>query len=429
MEIIRTYPLRGGPVIYFIPFGKTQIPLPLPDHRSPHWVTYNTHPADLAFDYISHSLQNPIAAKPLHEAVRGYRKAVILISDASRLCPSYLFLEQLLDAINQGGIADACITIVIALGLHRKQTEQEIKELVGTSVFRRVQVLNHSSLPEDCIQLGVTQMGTPVEINKHVVEADFRMVTGNLEPHALAGVSGGVKALFPGAASSAAIEHNHSLSQAYPATPGDPNNAVRADMEEMLGFVPIHYLLNVVVDHERNLLGAVAGDVIEAHRAAMDLVRRTFCVTVPYMFDVVIVSPGGYPKDTQLYQAVKSLTNAASITKPGGTIILIAQCEEQYGNGILQYWVDTIQDRRVMVQKLKEKFTMGAHKIEHIDKVLNKHTVYLHSLMSPKSIELLGFQPVPDLKATLAMLLKDPATSVAVLPYGGITFPQVKVSS
>jgi lactate racemase len=419
--------VRGGTHIYSIPYGKSTIGLKLPSGIEADWIDYHRH-SPAADDCIDQALEHPYGCPSLEKAVKGCNKVVIIISDKTRLCPSYIFLNALLQRLNRAGIDDKQIRIIVALGVHRKQTEEELIELVGKDIYKRIYVMNHSSLPEDCVHLGVTRLGTPIEINKHVVDADFRILTGNLEPHALVGVSGGVKALFPGTASAPAIEHNHSLSQKYPSTPGAADNPIRADMEEMLQVLPVHYLFNVLVDHERKLLGAVAGDVISAHRAGLELVRRTFLVEVPHLYDRVIVSAGGHPKDMQLYQSIKALKNASAITKPGGSIILVARCEEQYGNGIFQYWVETMQDRSVMTQKLQQKFVLGAHKIEHIDQVLKQHEVCLYSEVLPASAQLLGFHPISDLDSFLAERISEPSLKVAVIPYGGLTFPQVRQS-
>jgi nickel-dependent lactate racemase len=252
------------------------------------------------------------------------------------------------------------------------------------------------------------------------------MVTGNIEPHRLVGISGGIKALMPGAASIRTIEHNHSLSQKHKAQLGDPDNLLHLDMEEALRFVPIHYLFNVIVDHHRQVLNAFAGDVKAAHHAGIEAARSRFIVEVSELFDVVVVSAGGHPKDTQLYQAIKSLSNASAITKPGGTLVLIAQCEELFGNGIFQYWVETIQDRSVMLTKLKEQFVLGAHKVEQIDQILRKHTVYLYSQVPEAIVHLLGFHPIHDLNETLAALLSNSKLKTAVMPYGGLTYPLLK---
>jgi nickel-dependent lactate racemase len=411
-------------IIYLLPYGKGTISFTLPNGVMPDWITYrqkNNAPRD----WLSMALQHPIDSERLRQAAEGSHSAVILISDISRLSPSYLFAEYLLDELNAAGISDEQIRIIVALGAHRKQTEEELISLVGLAAYKRVQVQNHSALPEDCIAVGVTRAGTPIEINRHVVEAEFRIVTGNIEPHRLAGISGGVKALMPGVASTRTIEHNHSLSQQLKAVPGQPDNPLRLDMEEALRFVPVHFLLNVIVDHERNVLDAFAGDVIAAHRAGIEAARSRFIVEVPHLYDVVLVSAGGHPKDTQLYQALKSLTNAAAITKPGGSLVLVAQCEELFGNGIFQHWVETIGDRQIMLAKLKEKFVLGAHKVEHIDSILQHHPVYLFSQMPEAMVRLLGFHPVSDLNHTLSLLLEKSRFKIAVMPYGGLTFPYV----
>ncbi|MEW9702238.1 nickel-dependent lactate racemase [Paenibacillus sp. SI8] len=412
--------------MYTVPYGKSSITFKLPPGTEADWISYHRS-APAAHDCIEKALAHPIGSDSLEEAAKGCKNAVILISDSTRLCPSYKFLDALLQRLHTAGIADSQIRIIVALGVHRKQTEEELIELVSDTIYRRVQVLNHSSLSEDCVHLGTTRLGTPIEINKHVVEADFRIVTGNLEPHALVGVSGGVKALFPGTASAPAIEHNHSLSQKYPATPGIAEHPIRADMEEVLEVLPVHFLLNVLVDHGRKLLGAVAGDVIAAHRAGQELIQRTFLVEVPHLYDMIIVSPGGHPKDRQLYQTIKALKNASAITKPGGTILLIARCEEHYGNGIFQHWVETIQDRTVMTQKLHQKFVLGAHKIEHIDQILKQHKVCLLSELPPATAQLIGFHPVPELHSFLHERIAS-SMKIAVMPYGGLTFPRLRHS-
>ncbi|SEC38915.1 Nickel-dependent lactate racemase [Paenibacillus sp. GP183] len=412
-------------IIYLLPYGKGTISFDLPNGVDPDWINYhqkNNAPGD----WLSMALENPIDSKRLQQAAAGSRSAVILISDMSRLSPSYLFAGRLLDELNAAGIRDEQIRIIVALGSHRKQTEEELISLTGLTAYKRVQVLNHSALPEDCIAVGVSRAGTPIEINRHVVEAEFRIVTGNIEPHRLAGVSGGVKALMPGVASTRTIEHNHSLSQMHKAEPGQPDNPLRLDMEEALRFVPIHFLLNVIVDHERNVLDAFAGDVIAAHRAGIEAARSRFIVEAPHLYDVVLVSAGGHPKDTQLYQALKALTNAAAITRPGGSLVLVAQCEELFGNGIFQHWVETIGDRQIMLAKLKEKFVLGAHKIEHIDSILQHHPVYLFSQMPEALVRLMGFHPVSDLNHTLSLRLEQSGRNIAVMPYGGLTYPYVQ---
>ncbi|MEF3312762.1 nickel-dependent lactate racemase [Paenibacillus sp. GYB004] len=407
-----------------LPYGKGRIELDV-DFMSPPAVLDYRSEADLPADRIIRSaLEQPVAGKSLREAAAGSKRAVILISDNTRLCPSRLFLPALLGQLNEAGLSDEQIRIVVALGMHRKQTEAELIELTGEEVFRRVAVVNHSALSEDCVYVGATSSGTPIEINRIVVEADLRIATGNIEPHRLVGVSGGVKALVPGTASKRCIEANHALSQKYKARLGDPDNPVHRDLEEVMRVVPVHFLFNVIANHRRELLEAFAGELVPTHRRGLEAARSRFFVNADTKYDLVIASTGGYPKDMQLYQALKTLQNAAAFTKPGGAIILAARCEELFGNGIFQYWIETVQDRNTIMARLNEQFVLGAHKIAHIQEIVGPYTVYLHTDMPDPLVELAGFIPAPDLNATIRSLRFGDGCEVAVMPHGSLTFPQ-----
>ncbi|GIP40288.1 transcriptional regulator [Paenibacillus sp. J31TS4] len=376
---------------------------------------------------IAEALASPIGSPPLREVAQGRQNAVILISDLSRLCPSYLFLEALLDELNAGGIPDSRIRVVVALGAHRRQTESELEQLAGPGAYRRVRVLNHSSNPADCVRLGVTRRGTPVEINRLVAEADLRIATGNIEPHRLAGMSGGAKALFPGVASVPSIEANHSLSMANPTSPGTLDGDVRRDIEEMLSFLPVHFLFNTVADPRKRLLAAFAGDVTAAHRRGVEKARELFFVPAA-AFDLTIASAGGHPKDLQLYQAIKSLQNAAAFTKPGAPILLAAECGELYGNNVFQAWMEAGGDRQAALEKLRGTFVLGAHKWEQLDRILAKHPVYLCSSLPASIAELIGCRPVASLQETIDRLVASFSGEAGILPFASITFTEEKAS-
>ncbi|PYI51417.1 nickel-dependent lactate racemase [Paenibacillus flagellatus] len=414
--------MRGADPI-LLPYGKHNIELTVRFPSEPVVLDYRSEPEAPADTVIAEALRHPVSGPTLRQLAAGKSRAVILISDRSRLCPSHLFLPALLEELNAGGIPDDRIRIVVALGMHRKQTDAELVELTGEGVYRRVTVINHSAASEDCVHLGTTSLGTPIEINRIVVEADLRIATGNIEPHRLVGVSGGVKALVPGTASQRCIEANHSLSRSYKAKLGDPDNPIHRDMEEALQHVPIHFLFNVIASHRRELLEAYAGELTAAHRLGLQAARRRFLLPASRDHDIVIASTGGFPKDMQLYQAIKTLQNASAFVKPGGAIVLVARCEELYGNGIFQYWAE-VYNRRSALQELKNRFVLGAHKLAHLDEVLTKHTVYLHSDMPDPLAELLGFRPAPDLNGTIRSLLREDCCRVAVLPHGALTFPE-----
>jgi len=412
----------------FLPYGGSHVELNVPFPSPPDIIRYDSEASAPSERILREALRRPVAGKPLQELAIGRSDAVIVISDSSRLVPSHLFLPLLLEELNRGGIPDERIRIVVALGMHRKHTEAELRQLAGTNVYDRVAVVNHSPLPEHCILLGQTSRGTPVEINRIVAEADLLVVTGNIEPHRLVGVSGGVKSIMPGTASQRCIESNHALSQRFKAVPGDPNNPIHRDLEEVLRFVRIDFALNVIANHRREVLEAYAGDVHEVHRQGVEAAAKRFFVPVNRKYDLVIASAGGHPKDAQLYQAVKTLQNAAAFAAPAAPIVLVARCEEMFGNGLFQYWVETVTDRAAIVRKLSERFVLGAHKISHLDEVLREHPVYIHCDMPEPLTELAGFRSARDLNATVTGIVGQGIRHVAVMPYGSLTFPRPEQS-
>jgi nickel-dependent lactate racemase len=422
--------IGGYPIIIQLPYGKSSLPLHLPASQPYDIISYlmDTRDPDVkeGAELVRQALCSPIGTSRLRELAAGRKNAVILISDGTRLCPSELLLPPLLEELNAAGIQDDAIDIIIALGLHRKHTPDEIRQLVGLKVFNRIRVHNHSSAEEDCVRVGKSTAGTPIELNRMVVEAELRIVTGNIEPHALVGVSGGIKALIPGTASQKCIEYNHSLSMRSKPAVGRMDNPIHCDLEEALRFVAIDFMLNVVVDHERNVLGAVAGHVTAAHRAGVELAVKRFIVPVGKKYDLVIVSPGGSPKDLQLYQSIKALRNASIITKQGGTILLVAECPEMFGNGIFQYWIETMTNRERMVAKLQQQFVLGAHKVLHLNDVLSQQSVYLYSSLHRPLVELLGMHPVADLQSWFELYIGSEGPELGIMPYGSLTYPVIE---
>lgn len=410
-------------------YGQTTVSFQIPSGHTLRTVTYRLprNPGSQleSRTRIRRALDAPIGSSPLRRLARCKTEAVILIPDGTRLCPSPLLLEPLLEELNEAGIPDDRIDVVVALGYHRRHTQEELRELVSHPVYTRVRVHNHSCLSEDCVYIGTTTLGTPVEINRLVAASPLRIVIGNIEPHSLVGISGGVKSLVPGVASKRCIEHNHALSLTHKAIVGSSDNPVHRDLEEAQRLVPVHFMLNVIVDHDRHVLDAVAGDIVKAHQVGMRLAAERFLVPASPVYDIVIASPGGYPKDLHMYQAVKTLRNAAAFTKPGGTIILVAECSEMLGNGQFQAWLDTMHNRSHTVAQLRAHFVLGAHKILHIDEILAHHRVYLLSAMPRPVTQLLGFTPVESLDSLLEELLSPQRpTAAACLPYGALTFPK-----
>ena len=217
-------------------------------------------------------------------------------------------------------------------------TEEEIDRVVSPQIHRRIRVVNHDA--DNVVRLGVTSRGTPVEIFRPLVEADVRVCLGNLEFHWFAGFSGGAKAVLPGCASRATVTANHALMVRPGVGSGRiQGNPLREDIEEGVAMLGVHFILNVVVDGQHNILSAVAGDVTAAHRRGCEAIAARGKVKVARKADIVIASAGGFPKDINMYQAHKGLENAAYFVRDGGVLILAAECRERMGNKTFENWM------------------------------------------------------------------------------------------
>ncbi len=262
------------------------------------------------------------------------KKIAIVTSDISRPCPSWDILPPLLAELERGGVDLADVTLVFGLGSHRHQTEAEMRHLAGPA-FDRIRCVDSDC--NDCIRMGVTGRGTPVDITRVVAEADFRICLGNVEYHYFAGYSGGAKAIMPGVSSRDAIQANHRMMVQNEACAGRlEGNPLRMDIEEAGRICGIHYIVNVVLDEHKQIIFAAAGDVTAAHRAGCRYLDTLYRKPIPQRADIVLVSQGGAPKDLNLYQTQKALDNAKHAVRPGGIIILIGSCKEGLGEKMLR---------------------------------------------------------------------------------------------
>jgi nickel-dependent lactate racemase len=383
---------------------------------------------------LQEALANPIGTQRLRALVRPRQKVVVVTSDLTRPCPSERLLPSVLAELAAADVPDGDVMVVIALGLHRPMTEAEIRTAVGPEMYRRVRVVNHD--PTDCVRLGVTSAGTPVEIFRPVVEADLRICLANLELHYFAGYSGGAKSVLPGCASRAAVTANHAMMVRPQAAAGRlAGNPVRADIEEGAAMLGVDFILNVVVDGARpearhRIVGAVAGDVTAAHRRGCEMVAERAMVPIEASADAVLVSAGGYPKDVNLYQAQKALDNAAYAVRDGGIIVLVAECSEGLGNQIFEAWMTGAEAPGVsfpddLLDRIQQDFVLGGHKAAAIAAVLKRAEVYLISALPDELVRRCGLVPFADLDAAAKAVLGGlgPDARVLVLPQGGSVLP------
>ncbi len=375
---------------------------------------------------VERALKEPIGTQRLSKIVKPGEKIAIVTSDLTRPVPTYKILPALLDELALAGVKDEDVTLVFALGSHRKQTPEEHKKLVGEAAYARIRCVDGD--PKDCVHLGVTCAGTPVDIDRTVATADRRICLGNIEYHYFAGYSGGAKAIMPGVSTRDAIQCNHRFMVQESACAGKlAGNPIREDIEEAANICGVDFIVNVVLDEHKEIICAVAGDVTLAHREGCKFLDRLYAKPLPERADIVIVSQGGAPKDLNLYQTQKALDNAKHAVKKGGVVILVGSCKEGLGERVFEEWMTTSPSPEAMIERIGRDFQLGGHKAAAIAMVLQNADIYLVSDMAPDFVRQIFLKPYQDVQTALddAMQKCGKSAKVLVMPYGGSTLPRV----
>ncbi len=387
----------------------------------------NDVPVDLIGEAeVLRALQNPIGSPRLKDIVHPGEKIAIVTSDVTRPMPTFRVMPALLDELYAGGADPKDITLVFALGSHRRQSDEEKRRLAGERAWNEIRCVD--SDPLDCVSYGVTSKGTPVDITRIVAEADRRICLGNIEYHYFAGYSGGAKAIMPGVSTRAAIQANHSRMVLPEAKAGAlETNPLRMDIEEAGAMVGIDFIVNVVLSEHKEILKAVAGDVTKAHREGCRFLDRLYKKELNEPADIVLVSQGGAPKDLNLYQTQKALDNAKHAVKDGGVIILIGSCREGLGERTFEEWMTNAPDAHSLVERIGKEFKLGGHKAAAIAMVLERAEVDLVSELDDDFVRSIFLTPYKTAQAALdaAFAKLGPDAKVLAMPYGGSTLPTV----
>jgi len=283
--------------------------------------------ADLP-EAVRAAIRSPIGAPTLPELVaRHGTETVILADDATRSTPQDLILPIVLNELNATGVPDRDITVLIARGTHRRMNEDECRAHYGEEVLARVRVENLSQDPADFLDLGVTPMGVPIFVNRRYLESDLSIAVGNIIPHMYAGWAGGAKMVQPGVTSPLTTAQTHLMAgpRVYEIL-GQVDNPVRREMEQIAVQSGLKFIVNVVLNREGGVVSVVAGDVVAAHRAGVEIARPIYTVQLDEQPDIVVAS--SHPADRDLWQGVKPLNNCGMLVKDGGTLILLIPAPE-----------------------------------------------------------------------------------------------------
>jgi nickel-dependent lactate racemase len=383
---------------------------------------------------IAKAIREPIAGPPLEEIARGRRDACILICDITRPVPNGLILPPILKTLESQGIARKDITLLVATGLHRPNEGAELEEMVGPEIRSNYRIENHhGKVRAEHDFLGETPNGVPVYLDSRYVRADLKITTGLIEPHLMAGYSGGRKVICPGIAGldTVKIWHGPRFLEHPKAdcgiVEGNPVHEENTRIAQMAG---CDFIVNVCLDGQRRVTWVGAGDMIKAWEKGVRFVEGVVKVAVSEPVDVVVTSCAGYPLDTTWYQAIKGLTGALPIVKKGGTIIMAASLTEGLGSPEFQRLIKENPDLEKFKQRIlgKNYFVMDQWQLEEMAKVVARCKVKIVSNgLSAETLRQCNVEPADSVESAVEECLKayGPQARVAVIPKGPYVLPYV----
>jgi nickel-dependent lactate racemase len=378
------------------------------------------------------AVRRPIGARPLREVVKASDRVAVVIPDLTRPLPSGRLLPWLFAEL--GHVPAARFTIVNGTGSHRANTPEELAAMVGPDVLARYRVVNHTSHdPATMVPVGKSRDGDTVSLNREYAEADRRIVLGFIEPHFMAGFSGGYKGIFPGVADIASIMRYHDAR-----TIGDPRstwgllegNPTQAILRHNGSLLPLDFCVNATLNRRREITRFFCGDAIAAHEAGCAFSRATAMVACPRTFPVVVTTNSGYPLDQNLYQAVKGMSAAAQVVEEGGYIAAASRCDDgfpEHGN-FKKLLFDHPSPRAVLDTIEAPGFSLyDQWEAQLLALVRLKARVALRSELADDDVRRAHLEPIADVGAAVARELERRGRDapVAVLPEGPQTIPYV----
>jgi len=419
-------------------YGRNSISLRLPDGiRATVVCKHPMTPVRNPTQAVKQALEKPVGCPPLAEMARGKKSACILICDITRPVPNGTLLPPLIEAITGAGIPEENILILVATGLHRPNEGEELREIVGSDeVFRSIRAENHFARDREAhVDLGKTSRGIPVLIDRRFVEADLKVVTGLVEPHFMAGYSGGRKLVAPGVAyqdtilnfhTAHILEHEKSTNCVIE---GNPLHEEQIQIVRTIGGV---VGLNVAIDEKRRIGFVNFGEIEASHLEAVAFMRKHAEVTLPRRFKTIVTTSAGYPLDRTYYQTVKGMVGVIDILEPGGTIIIASECSEGMGSrefvAAQRMLCEVGPDRFMSLLEGRDKAHVDEWQTEMLIKALRVGTVRLYTTgLDSESLKDVFVEPVSSIEEAVAESVKahgDP--EIAVVPEGPYVIPHCR---
>lgn len=423
-------------------YGRGQLPVSLPNHTDVITPIYTAALADPA-DAIRRALADPIGIPPLRELLNPTDRVTIVHCDGTRPMPNSVVIAAIAEVLDAVGVPDKQVTLLNALGTHRRNTPAELEQMLGSEALRRYRSLqSYSRDTHDFRQVGVLPSGGAVCIHHAYFEADVRILLGFIEPHFFAGFSGGPKLVVPGIASQSTIEHVHraELISSPQATWGRlTGNPLWETLNAAAAMAPPTCIINVALNRDKEITAVFAGSLSAAHQAGVSYVNERAQRSVNQLYDIVVTTNSGYPLDQNLYQSVKGMSAAARIVRPGGSIVMAAECSD--GIPEQSAFARLVQQGGHPQGVLDLVHTPGFNapdqwQAQILALVCHRAAVYLYADgVTAQQAEMMLLNPIEDVSACVDKLaityerqLRRPAR-ICVLPEGPQTIPYLQTKT
>lgn len=358
---------------YYLPYGTNHIEIELlnkVDILKPNFEAR----VILVENSLKEAFEKPINFPPLHEFLKDKNNIAISIEDDTRPIDNKKILEILFAYLRERKISGKNIKIIVATGLHKDNTLYDFSEI---SYDFSVEVIKHNP-DKDLIFIEDENLGK-VGINKEFIEADARIVIGDVVPHQIFGFSGPPKSIIPGLCDRETINKTHRQVLYYDLKAGRKDNIVRKWVEEFSKKIPNIFAINLLQNMKKEIIEVIAGDLITSFQKAIEKSEKMYCVKIEKYYDTVITSPGGYPIDQDLYQTQKAFTHASYATKKGGKIIVFSPCTRGWGSKDFMKITMNLKDINETINNLRENFSVGKHKLLFFLELAIRYNLYLYS--------------------------------------------------
>ncbi len=423
---------------FSLPYGKGFRQIALPDHIEPVVL----EPASLPLppsdeDAVRQALSAPIGTPPLTQILTQDAPTLIVLPDKTRNARTDVVLPLLIEEIRRAGVQDKNIRFLFANGSHARMKSAEKRRILGEEFFARFQSFEHDCHTSSCVQIGTSRRGIPVKINQQVLDSTYVLIVGTVVHHYFAGYGGGPKMIVPGVAGCDTISQNHRMavlseeSVLHPeCRPGNvAGNPVYEDIEEAFRMAPVHFSVQVVLNHNHAIQAAFAGDTLLAHMEGRKIIEQMNRVPIPKKYDCVIASAGGFPKDLNLIQAHKAIYNAFQAVRPGGCLIVLAECPDGIGSSTFLQWFN-YPDLASMKKAVMANYLLNGNTALSLKEKLDTVEIFWISRLPREISWKIGLHATDSFEEAWSEARKRfKISSVAVLPYGDVILPHLEEKS